>query len=53
MTYDAVVVGLGGMGAAAAACLARRGQRVLGVERFGAVHDRGSSHGDSRIVRQA
>jgi len=53
MSYDAIVVGLGGMGSAAAASLARRGQRVLGVERFHAIHDRGSSHGESRIVRQA
>jgi sarcosine oxidase len=41
------------MGSAAASALARRGVDVLGVERFGAVHDRGSSHGASRIVRMA
>jgi monomeric sarcosine oxidase len=51
--FDVVVVGLGGMGSAAAAHLARRGRRVLGLEQFGPVHDRGSSHGDSRIYRQA
>jgi sarcosine oxidase len=51
--YDVVVVGLGGMGSAAAYHLARRGQRVLGLERFGPAHDRGSSHGNSRIIRQA
>jgi sarcosine oxidase len=51
--FDVVVVGLGGMGSAAAAHLARRGRRVLGLEQFGAAHDRGSSHGDSRIYRQA
>jgi sarcosine oxidase len=50
---DVVVVGLGAMGSAAASALARRGVDVLGVERFGAVHDRGSSHGASRIVRMA
>src|ERR1043165_9293121 len=51
--YDVIVVGLGGMGSAAAAPLARRGQRVLGLERFGMAHDRGSSHGKSRVIRQA
>ncbi len=51
--YDAIVVGLGAMGSAAAAALASRGVRVLGIEQFQAVHDRGSSHGDSRIVRMA
>ena len=52
-TYDVIVVGLGGMGSAAAAHLAARGQRVLGLERFGPAHDRGSSHGGSRIIRQS
>ncbi len=52
-TYDAIVIGLGGMGSAAAAELARRGLRVLGLERFGPAHDRGSSHGRSRIIRKA
>jgi sarcosine oxidase len=47
------VVGLGGMGSAAACHLARRGRRVLGLERFTPVHDRGSSHGGSRIIRLA
>src|SRR5947209_2644345 len=51
--HDVIVVGLGGMGSAAAAQLAGRGQRVLGLERFGPAHDRGSSHGGSRIVRQS
>ena len=51
--YDVIVVGLGAMGSATAAALARRGVDVLGVEQFGAVHDRGSSHGASRIVRMA
>jgi len=51
--YDVIVIGLGGMGSAAAYHLAARGQRVLGLERFGPAHDRGSSHGDSRITRQS
>jgi sarcosine oxidase len=52
-TYDVIVVGLGGMGSAAAYRLASRGQRVLGLERFAPVHSHGSSHGGSRIIRQS
>jgi sarcosine oxidase len=51
--YDVIVVGLGGMGSAAAYHLARRGIRVLGLEKFTPAHDRGSSHGGSRIIRQS
>jgi sarcosine oxidase len=51
--YEVAVIGLGGMGSAAAWHLARRGHRVIGVEQFGPAHDRGSSHGASRMVRQA
>ncbi len=53
MPYDVIVIGLGGMGSAAAYRLAERGQRVLGIDRFAPVHDQGSSHGGSRITRQA
>ena len=51
--YDVVVVGAGGMGSAVLYHLARRGIRVCAVERFGIAHDRGSSHGDTRIIRKA
>ncbi|GAA2695627.1 N-methyl-L-tryptophan oxidase [Actinoplanes palleronii] len=51
--YDVIVVGLGGMGSAAAHHLAERGQRVLGLEKYGPAHDRGASHGGSRITRQS
>jgi sarcosine oxidase len=51
--YDVVVVGGGAMGAASARALALRGQRVALVEQFAAGHDRGSSHGASRIFRLA
>jgi monomeric sarcosine oxidase len=51
--YDAIVVGAGGVGSAALFHLARRGLRVLGVDPFGPGHDRGSSHGQTRIIRQA
>jgi monomeric sarcosine oxidase len=50
---DVIVLGLGGMGSAAAMHLAQRGARVLGFDRFGPAHDRGSSHGESRLIRQA
>ena len=53
MTYDVVVVGLGGVGSATVAALARRGSRVLGLDRFGPAHDQGASHGETRIVRKA
>ncbi|RSO08677.1 N-methyl-L-tryptophan oxidase [Streptomyces sp. WAC 06783] len=52
-TYDVIVLGLGGMGSAAAHHLAARGARVLGLEKFGPVHAHGSSHGGSRITRQS
>jgi len=53
MEYDVIVIGLGGMGSAAAYHLARRGHRVLGLEKFTPAHDKGSSHGGSRIIRQS
>ena len=52
-TFDAIVVGLGAHGSAAAASLARRGQRVLGLERFGRGDGFGSSGGWSRMIRLA
>jgi sarcosine oxidase len=51
--YDAVVVGLGALGSSAAMHLARRGQRVLGLERFELGHQRGASHDTSRILRHS
>ena len=51
--YDAIVIGAGGVGSAALRELARRGRRVLGIDRFNPPHDRGSSHGQTRIIRQA
>lgn len=62
--YDVIVIGLGGMGSAATYHLARpaaagtpagggRPLRVLGLERHTPAHDRGSSHGRSRVIRQA
>ena len=49
--FDVVICGLGAMGCAALEQLARRGARVLGIERYAPGHDRGSSHGANRIIR--
>jgi sarcosine oxidase len=51
--WDAIVVGVGGVGSSALYHLAERGLRVLGIDRFAPPHDLGSSHGQTRIIRQA
>ena len=51
--FDHIVIGAGGMGSAAIYELARRGQRVLGLEQFGVPHELGSSAGSTRIFRFA
>lgn len=53
MPYDVIVIGVGGMGSATVYHLARRGVKVLGLEQFDIPHDRGSSHGITRIIRLA
>lgn len=50
-TFDVAVIGLGAMGSAALFDLARQGHRVIGIEQFEPGHDKGSSHGESRIIR--
>src|SRR2546427_7000285 len=52
-TADIIVLGLGAMGSAAAYHLARRGVRVLGIEQYTPAHAQGSSHGRSRVIREA
>jgi len=52
-SYDVIVVGTGGVGSAACYHLAKRGARVLGIDQFPSGHDRGSSHGETRVIRQA
>ncbi len=52
-SYDVVVCGLGAMGSATAYQLARRGVRVLGLDRLSPPHRFGSTHGDTRVTRQA
>jgi len=49
--FDAVVIGLGVTGSAALRSLAKRGRRVLGIDRYPPAHEFGSSHGESRIIR--
>src|SRR5512145_84730 len=51
--FDAIVLGLGAMGSAAIYQLAKRAQSVLGIDQFSPPHDYGSTHGESRIIRQA
>jgi sarcosine oxidase len=51
--FDQIVIGVGGMGSAAVCALARRGQRVLGLEQFGVPHEFGSSAASTRIFRFA
>ena len=53
VAYDVVVLGLGAMGAAATYQLAKRGARVLGIDRYSPPHEIGSTHGDTRITRIA
>ena len=52
-TYDAAIIGLGAMGSAAAWHLARRGVSVIGFDQFRPPHNLGSSHGESRVIREA
>lgn len=52
-TCNVTVVGLGAMGSATAYALAQRGASVIGIDRFEPPHARGSSHGESRVIRMA
>ncbi|MCF4099140.1 N-methyl-L-tryptophan oxidase [Maritalea mediterranea] len=51
--YDVIVVGLGAMGSAAAFQLAKTGAKTLGLDRHTPPHIHGSTHGESRLTRQA
>jgi monomeric sarcosine oxidase len=51
--YDAIVLGAGGVGSAALYHLAARGARVIGIDQLHPPHDHGSSHGQTRVIRQA
>ena len=50
--YDVIIVGLGAMGSATMYHLARRGLKVLGLEQYHPGHTFGSSHGETRIIRE-
>jgi len=50
---EVIVAGVGGCGASALYHLAKRGVSVIGIDRFDPGHDRGSSHGETRVIRQA
>lgn len=52
-TYDVAVIGLGAMGSATLWQLARRGLSVVGIDRYAPPHTFGSSHGETRLTRQA
>ncbi|GAB4138880.1 MAG: N-methyl-L-tryptophan oxidase [Planctomycetaceae bacterium] len=52
-SYGCIVMGLGGFGSGVLDSLAMRGVHVLGLEQFGIAHNRGSSHGETRIIRKA
>jgi len=51
--YDAIVLGTGAVGSATLLELTRRGLKVLGLDRFPPGHDKGSSHGETRMIRQS
>ena len=51
-SFDVVVIGLGAMGSATLYQLAKRGIRVLGIDRFAPPHAEGSTHGETRITRR-
>lgn len=52
-SYDVAILGLGAMGGATAYHLAKRGQRVIGIDLHSPPHTKGSSHGKSRMIREA
>lgn len=51
--YEAIVIGVGGVGSSTLFHLAQRGIKVLGIDQFSPPHPQGSSHGQTRIIRQA
>jgi sarcosine oxidase len=53
MIYDAIIIGLGAMGSAAAYQLSKHNAKVLGIDQFSPPHKFGSTHGETRVTRQA
>jgi sarcosine oxidase len=52
-SFDVIIIGLGAMGSAASYQLAKKGVKVLGIDQFSPPHNLGSTHGDTRVTRQA
>jgi sarcosine oxidase len=52
-SFDIIIIGLGAHGSSALYHLAKEGKKVLGIDRYTPPHEHGSSHGQSRIIRQA
>ncbi len=52
-SFDCIIIGMGGVGSAAMYYAGLHGWKVLGIDRFGIAHERGSSHGQTRIIRTA
>src|SRR5919202_117104 len=52
-SYDVVIIGAGAMGSAAAYHLSKTGKKILVIDQFMPPHNLGSSHGQSRIIREA
>src|SRR5580704_14690134 len=50
-SFDVAIIGLGATGSAALAALASRSRRAIGIDRYVPGHDRGSSHGATRVIR--
>lgn len=53
MLYDHIIIGAGSMGAAAGYFLAKKGEKVLLLDRFHPPHDAASHHGETRLIRYA
>lgn len=53
MNFDVIVIGLGAIGSATVNHLAELGVKTLGIDQFNPPHNKGSSHGETRITRQA
>ena len=51
--FETIVIGLGAMGSASVYQLSKKGNKVLGIDQFAPPHGLGSTHGDTRITRQA
>ena len=51
--YDVIIVGLGAMGSSSSYYLSKKGAKVLGLDIYRPPHELGSSHGHTRVIREA